>query len=142
MLNISECKLHLVQWVIAYWACYLIGAVPVCVNAFSPGHVIAHCLTHTSCKLIILDAERAARLSSHISQVRTEAGATGVLVVTKKQYDSEKTIRNALKNGQALDWDKVMSDSKYEKSVKHETWKKEPECSFGDDGSIFFTSGT
>lgn len=127
---------------IAYWACYLLGAVPVCVNAFIPGHVIAHCLTNTSCKLIILDAERAARLSSHISQVRTESGATGVLVVVKKQFDDEKTVKSALKKGQALDWDKVIGDHKYDKIAQTQSWQKEPECSFGDDGSIFFTSGT
>lgn len=123
----------------AYWACHLLGAVPVLVNAFVPGHVIAHCLTNTTCKLIVLDAERASRLASHMSKVKTEAGATGVLVVIKKQYDRE-FLKSALKVG--ADWDVVMANPKHTKVATSQSWKKEPDCSWGDDSAIFFTSGT
>ena len=95
---------------ITYWACYLLGAVPVCVNAFVPEHVIAHCVSLTSAKLIVLDAERASLLHSRIAELKRKSGATGALVVIKKKWDSEKVVKGALRGGDVRDWDEVMRE--------------------------------
>ncbi|KAF8318005.1 long-chain-fatty-acid-CoA ligase [Clavulina sp. PMI_390] len=131
------------EWVIAYWAAHLLGAVPVCVNAFSPGPVISHCLTLTTPKVIILDAQRAVRLTSHLADIQAESEATGIFVVIKRSHDGEKTTKAAMKLKDVDDWDKVMGpNTKHEKIATSESWKKESPCEWGDDGSIFFTSGT
>ncbi|KAF8322097.1 long-chain-fatty-acid-CoA ligase [Clavulina sp. PMI_390] len=131
------------EWAITYWAIHLLGAVPVGVNAFSPASVIAHCLTLTTPKVIVLDAERAIRLSSTLPRVKSDCGATGVLVVVKPVYDGEKTVRAALKINGVEDWTKVLGpETKHTKIAKSESWKKEAACTWEDDGSIFFTSGT
>jgi len=129
------------QWIFCYWACHLLGAVPVLVNAFVPAHVVSHCITLTTCKLIVLDAERSVRLTPHITKICTDSGATGVLVVVKKESDEKRGfLKSAFKEGKS--WDDVMNDPKHTKIVASQSWKKEPECNFSDDGSIFFTSGT
>lgn len=88
-----------------------------------------------------MDAERAGRLAPHIPKIRTDSGATGVLVVVKKEFDDQRGfLKSALK--EAKDWDVVMGDPKYAKIVASQSWKKEPECGFADDSAIFFTSGT
>ncbi|KAF8314527.1 acetyl-CoA synthetase-like protein [Clavulina sp. PMI_390] len=121
----------------------LLGAVPVCVNALSPGHVIAHCLTLTTPKLIILDTERTVRLSSHITRVKKECGATGVLVVLKKNFDDEKTAKVALRITGVHDWERAVGKgNKHANIATSESWKEEAPCGWADDGSIFFTSGT
>ncbi|KAF8322099.1 acetyl-CoA synthetase-like protein [Clavulina sp. PMI_390] len=131
------------EWIIAFWACHLLGAVAVCVNAFSPGHVIAHCLTMTTPKVIILDAERAVRLSSHIVQVKTECGATGVLVIAKKGYDDAKRVKIAMQSAGVHDWDKVVGKStRHAKIAFSQSWRKEAPSEWADDATIFFTSGT
>lgn len=62
-----------------------------------------------------------------------------MIVVVKAKQD-EKLLKAALKHGK--EWESVLSDKKYEQIAKSQSWKKEPEASFADDGSIFFTSGT
>jgi hypothetical protein len=139
---IAKCSARIPQqWIFCYWACHLLGAVPVLVNAFVPAHVVSHCITLTTCKLIVLDAERSVLLTPNIAKICTDSGATGVLVVVKKDADEKRGfLKSAFKEGKS--WDDVMNDPKHTKIVASQSWKKEPECNFSDDGSIFFTSGT
>ncbi|KAF8332679.1 long-chain-fatty-acid-CoA ligase [Cantharellus anzutake] len=120
------------EFIISFFACHLLGAVPVLVNAWLLGKTISYCLTHTQCKLIILDSERADRFERYLESTRIEAGASGTLVVRAHEgRGSWKGARN---------WEAVMK--KHAGKEEQKSWLKEPDCEPEDNGYIFFTSGT
>ncbi|KAF8332680.1 long-chain-fatty-acid-CoA ligase [Cantharellus anzutake] len=120
------------EFLISFFACQLLGAVPVLVNAWLSGKTISYCLTHTQCKLIILDSERADRFERHLESTRIEARASGTLVVRAHEgRGSWEGTRN---------WEAVMK--KYAGKGEEKSWLREPECEPEDNGYIFFTSGT
>ncbi|KAG6915675.1 hypothetical protein DXG01_010464 [Tephrocybe rancida] len=58
----------------------LIGAVAVLINAWLPIIPLRFCITHTECKVIILDPERAELLESVAANLKAEARCNGILV--------------------------------------------------------------
>ncbi|KAJ7129707.1 hypothetical protein C8R44DRAFT_777452 [Mycena epipterygia] len=119
------------QYMVAFWACHLIGAVPVLTNAWLPTAALLHCLTNTQCKLIILDSERADRLEPVVKKLTTDAGATGIVVLESHEG------KGRWKGMQP--WETVVKNYKGDarKVLKHDP-KLLPE----DNALIIFTSGT
>ncbi|KAJ8489092.1 hypothetical protein ONZ45_g13711 [Pleurotus djamor] len=70
----------LFHYLVAFWACHLLGAVSVLANAWLPTDPLRYCLEHTECRLILLDPERADLLESVASDIATKAGTQGFLV--------------------------------------------------------------
>ncbi|KAG9050832.1 hypothetical protein FS837_001942 [Tulasnella sp. UAMH 9824] len=130
------------EWVVAWWACQLLGAVAVAINAWLPAHgnpsPLKHCIQHTQCKLLILDAERAEKLQHWICEMSAgfDNKLNGVLVVRHQEVDQRELRKDIWKSMHK--WDQVMGEYK----GSPEEWKKEPECLPEDPCSIFFTSGT
>ncbi|KAH7093941.1 acetyl-CoA synthetase-like protein [Auriculariales sp. MPI-PUGE-AT-0066] len=122
------------EWVIAFWACHLLGAISVSVNGWLPAKPLMHCLTITSAKVIVVDPERAARIAPHLSELR--AGAA-ILVASADGGRPTGRQPPRLHQGMAL-FDAVISQY----HGPPEAWRKEPECAIDDDATIFFTSGT
>jgi acyl-CoA synthetase (AMP-forming)/AMP-acid ligase II len=50
------------EWVVSFWAAASLGAVTVAYNAWWSGRELAHALTHSSPRVVIADAKRAALL--------------------------------------------------------------------------------
>ena len=119
------------EWVVAWWAIHLLGAVPAAVNAWLPLKALHFCILNTECKLVIVDPERANTLERWATHVTAdpETSIQGFLVVRPWEGKGWKGVDG---------WDAVMKSYKGEA----ETWQKEPDCVPEDDAAIFFTSGT
>ncbi|KAJ7233988.1 hypothetical protein C8J57DRAFT_1381414 [Mycena rebaudengoi] len=124
------------EYIVAFWACHLIGAVPVLTNAsvsvWLPTDALHHCLVHTQCKLIMLDPERADRLEAVISKLSAAAGTAGVVVLEshegKGNWNGMQSWDTILKNYRACDPEKIL--------------QRDPEMVPEDNALIMFTSGT
>ncbi|KAJ7056303.1 hypothetical protein C8F01DRAFT_1221005 [Mycena amicta] len=123
--RIAICARNLPEYLVAFWACHLIGAVAVLVNAWLPATPLLYCLTHAQCKVIILDSERVDRLVS----VTQKLGGAKILV-----FERGNGHWKGMKS-----WQSVLDDFKGDpmKIVKQDL-NILPE----DDAVIFFTSGT
>ncbi|KAG8952437.1 hypothetical protein FRC04_004497 [Tulasnella sp. 424] len=130
------------EWVVAWWACQLLGAVAVAINAWLPASgnpsPLQFCIRHTECKLLIIDAERADKLQHWICEMSAgfDNKLKGVLVIRHHEVDQRELRKDIWKSMHK--WDQVMGNYK----GSNEEWKKEPECLPEDYCSIFFTSGT
>ena len=84
------------------------------------------------------------RLATHLAKVCTDSDATGILESLPRRNPMKNVdpSRVPSKKKEGESWDDVMNDPKYTKIVASQSWKKEPECNFSDNGAIFFTSGT
>ncbi|KAF5388021.1 hypothetical protein D9615_000395 [Tricholomella constricta] len=67
----------------------LIGAVSVQVNAWLPLDLLQYCLTHTQCKLVVLDPERADRLELVAHDLSVDGGVNGFLVFESHEGKGE-----------------------------------------------------
>ncbi|TFK44712.1 hypothetical protein BDQ12DRAFT_742029 [Crucibulum laeve] len=83
--RVAICSRNCPDYLVAFWACHLIGAVSVLANAWLPLEPLHHCLAHTDCKLIIVDTERADRIEPLVSKITEEVGTTGFLVFHDRQ---------------------------------------------------------
>ena len=121
------------EWVVAWWAIHLLGAVPAAVNAWLPLKALQFCILNTDCKLVIVDPERANILERWATHVIAdpETSVQGFLVV--RPWEGKREGWKGIES-----WDVVMKSYRGEA----ETWKKEPDCLPEDDAAIFFTSGT
>ncbi|KAF8897515.1 hypothetical protein BD779DRAFT_1608102 [Infundibulicybe gibba] len=79
--RVGICSRNYPEYLVAFWACHLIGAVSVLANAWLPLQALRYCLAHTQCKLIILDPERADLLEPIATNLAAEIGATGFVVL-------------------------------------------------------------
>ena len=121
------------EWIIAFWACQLLGAVSSHINAWLPSKPFVHCLTHISAKVIIVDPERAKVLSPHLGSL---GSGRHVLVA---RADGGVSLAKPLRIPSGMDsMDREMEADKG--SV--DAWRKEPEAQADDNATIFFTSGT
>ncbi|RXW25143.1 hypothetical protein EST38_g700 [Candolleomyces aberdarensis] len=93
--------------------------------------VLRHCLIHTQCKLIIVDAERADRLEPIVSDFAKEAGTTGVLVL-----EAQDGGRGRWKGMRP--WNEVLD----EYTGPLDAITVDPAVVPEDNASILFTSGT
>ncbi|KAF8165363.1 hypothetical protein B0H34DRAFT_688919 [Crassisporium funariophilum] len=129
--RVAICSRNYPEYLVAFWACQLIGAVPALANAWSPLDTLCYCLAHTECKLIIVDPERAETLESIAKKLVREAGSTGLLVLEshegKGTWEGMKT------------WDAAFKDFDGDgRQILHEDPGVTPE----DNATILFTSGT
>lgn len=54
------------EFIATYWAIHLLGAVAAPINSFAEGDTLAFCIRDVSCRVVIVDAERLARLQDFI----------------------------------------------------------------------------
>ncbi|KAJ6625626.1 hypothetical protein B0H10DRAFT_2313378 [Mycena sp. CBHHK59/15] len=122
--RVGICSRNCSQYLVAFWACHLLGAVAVLANAWLPAQPLQHCLVHTQCKLLLLDPERADRLESDIVNLCKAAGTAEVLVFNSQEG---KGIWNGMEcyNSIMNRWNDRSAD-----------WKLLPE----DNATIVFTS--
>ncbi|KAG6811592.1 hypothetical protein H0H92_006715 [Tricholoma furcatifolium] len=124
---------QIISWPSGHARTDLIGAVSTLVNAWLPLEPLRHCLTHTECKLIILDPERADRLEGIADEVKAKAGSTGILVLNA--HEGKGTWKGM------ESWDAVLAGYKGDtRSIV--TGEGEPEILPEDNATILFTSGT
>ncbi|KAL4242044.1 hypothetical protein ABKN59_000589 [Abortiporus biennis] len=130
--RIAICAHNCSDYLVAFWACQLIGAISVHVNAWLPIDPLVHCFSHTSSKIVLVDAERAQRILPAVSNLRS-SGITSFFVID--------TLRENLSSMplEFLDWTIVVNqhhiDPTSSVNVGH---CLTPE----DDAVIMFTSGT
>ncbi|KAG8999745.1 hypothetical protein FRB93_013117 [Tulasnella sp. JGI-2019a] len=129
------------EWLVTFWACQLLGAIAVGVNAWLPIHdgkqsPLTHCITHTTCKIIVVDAERASVLESWVSKGRKKTGLSAVLVIRSQDALEKGRSKTGWKGMQK--WEDVMATYKGETDV----WENEEACTPEDNFAILFTSGT
>ncbi|KAJ7228678.1 hypothetical protein GGX14DRAFT_414247 [Mycena pura] len=125
--RVGICSRNYPEYLVAFWACHLIGAVAVLANAWLPSPQLVHCLSKTQCKLIILDAERADLLQPVVKKLIAEAGATGILV-----FEDGKGPWKGMQT-----WGNAFRDYKGDpKNITKQDFKLVPE----DNATIFFTS--
>ncbi|KAA1466482.1 acetyl-CoA synthetase-like protein [Dentipellis sp. KUC8613] len=125
------CSRNYPDYIVAFWACHLIGAVAVLVNAWLPLEPTKHCLLGTQCKLVIVDTQRADLLEGHSSAIRKAVGTTGFLVWEhhegKGKWDDMQLWSDALASFNG-DPRQVLRD--------------DPGLVPEDNATIIFTSGT
>ncbi|KAK7695997.1 hypothetical protein QCA50_000637 [Cerrena zonata] len=130
--RVSICSRNLPEYLIAFWACHLLGAVSVLVNAWLPSEPLLHCLIHTGGKLIILDTERADRILPAVTNLQTN-GVAGFLVLDSPVlHDRWKTYYQL--------WEDVLS--RYEGNGSDHILADDPHITPEDNATIIFTSGT
>jgi len=140
--RVSSCSVAIamrncVEWIVAFWACHLVGAVSVQVNGWLPSQPFLYSITHTNSKVIIVDPERAARLAPHIEKL---APATAILIAAAdgggdSSHDASPPVE--LHPGmQSL----ATVLSAYTGNL--DSWDCIPAPSLDDNATIFFTSGT
>ncbi|GJE84159.1 acyl--CoA ligase [Phanerochaete sordida] len=71
--RVGICARNLPDYLVAFWACHILGAVSVLVNAWLPAEPLVHCVSHTGCKLLLLDSERADRIVPAVSSSKWES---------------------------------------------------------------------
>jgi len=129
--RVAICSRNYPEYLVAFWASQLIGAVSTFVNAWATLDVVLYCLVHTESKLIIVDAERADQLEPAVKKLVVAAKSTGIIVLESQEgkgtWEGMATWEDALKN--------FKNDGKYISSL-------DPGLAPEDDATIFFTSGT
>ncbi|KIK06727.1 hypothetical protein K443DRAFT_88918 [Laccaria amethystina LaAM-08-1] len=129
--RVAICSRNYPEYLVAFWACHLIGAVSVLANAWSPLDTLVYCLTHTQCKLIIVDSERADRLEPITSKLAREAQTNSFLVIESHEGKGEWAGMKT--------WDAVFDAYKGDtQTILNEDFEILPE----DNAAILFTSGT
>ncbi|KAJ3865458.1 hypothetical protein EV359DRAFT_38801 [Lentinula novae-zelandiae] len=127
--KIGICSRNCVEWLVGFWASQMLGAVFVGINAWLPLDPLKFCISHTDCKLVILDAERAEKLEPIVDELYAVQKIIGMLVVNpqegKGQWRRMEIFEKALQSSTAG------SAPLEEESVSAE-----------DEALIMFTSGT
>ncbi|KAL1759440.1 hypothetical protein FB107DRAFT_205000 [Schizophyllum commune] len=68
-----------IEYMNAFWACHMLGAVAVLVNAWLPIEPLSYCITHTQCRVVICDPERSAVIQPVVDDLAA-SGVAGFLV--------------------------------------------------------------
>lgn len=125
----------------AFWACQLLGAVCVALNAWMPVRgtqdgkfgALPYCIALAECKLLIVDAERADALEEWIGRGPKKTGVHSVLIIRSKDGKTKTRQWTGMKR-----WEDAMDAY----TGPTDIWRKEPDPRPEDDCVIFFTSGT
>ncbi|KAJ3803041.1 hypothetical protein GGU11DRAFT_671694 [Lentinula aff. detonsa] len=124
--KIGICSRNCVEWLVGFWASQILGAVFVGINAWLPLDPLTFCISHTDCKLVIVDAERAEKLEPIVDKLYAGQKVVGILVVNpqegKGQWRRMEILDKALERSGSVP---------PEESVLAE-----------DEALIMFTSGT
>ncbi|KAF8829808.1 hypothetical protein HHX47_DHR2000316 [Lentinula edodes] len=118
------------DFLVAFWACHLIGAVSVLVNAWLPAEPLRHCLVQTQCALVIIDPERADRLVSFVHELKLR-GVKGVLVLEGHEGKGSWPGMQ--------DWLTIFQNYK---GNYQNVLQQDPQILPEDNATIIFTSGT
>ncbi|KAK0454805.1 hypothetical protein EV421DRAFT_1943272 [Armillaria borealis] len=130
--RICICSRNCSEFTINWWACHLLGAVPVLVNAWLPLEPLKYCIIHTQCRLLLIDSERAAVLEPVLTAMCSEIGVTGVLVL-------DALCDASLRKGMERYHDVVNDFVGHWRNVLDERY---PAIHPEDNAAIMFTSGT
>jgi acyl-CoA synthetase (AMP-forming)/AMP-acid ligase II len=114
------------EYVILFWACALLGAVPALINPWLTDNQLLSCVAKAECKVHIVDPERADRFETLMS------GDSNVKFIVARSHEG-KGCWNKMKN-----WNTVFRGF----NVISQGWELESACNLEDDCVILFTSGT
>ncbi|KAI0036751.1 acetyl-CoA synthetase-like protein [Vararia minispora EC-137] len=78
--RVSIVSRNTADYLLTFWACHLIGAVPVLVNAWLPLEPTFHCIVKAGSKLVIMDGQRADSLEGAIQSIKAKIGTEAFLV--------------------------------------------------------------
>ncbi|KAF8900517.1 long-chain-fatty-acid-CoA ligase [Mucidula mucida] len=115
------------EYLTIFWACHLIGAVVVLVNAWLPIEPLKFCVIHTQCRLLVVDAERAELLAPIVDSITTEASGTGVLILRPTSIPAGMESYH---------------DAVEKHTASHDVLNGYPTIAPEDNCAIMFTSGT
>lgn len=144
------------EFISTYWGIHLLGAVAVPVNSFAEGDVLAFCIRDVNCRVVVVDAERLAKLQDFIAslfdyevedtfnQNRTRP-LDGIVVLPRdgarrvEEKDKHWLKSEAYKAGRLFDFEELQNGNR-EVAVKRGV----PKVQIGpeDNATILFTSGT
>ncbi|KAI0092719.1 hypothetical protein BDY19DRAFT_501652 [Irpex rosettiformis] len=127
--RVAICARNIPEYLVAWWACHLLGAVAVLVNAWLPLEPLVHCVKTTGAKLLLLDEERANCLHPAADAVRS-TGVSSVIVFSNAPATKWSGFER---------WKDVLSaDGGDPRTIVTRDLKMDPE----DNATIIFTSGT
>ncbi|KAJ3972171.1 hypothetical protein EV361DRAFT_907039 [Lentinula raphanica] len=129
--RVAICSRNYPEYLVLFWACHLIGAVSVLVNAWLPIEPLKHCLCQTTCSLIFVDSERATLLSPVVNEIKSKAGTKAFLVI-------ETQDANLSRFGMER-WTTRFED--YQGDTQ-QVLTEDPQIEPEDNATILFTSGT
>ncbi|KAJ3998753.1 hypothetical protein F5050DRAFT_1566486 [Lentinula boryana] len=130
--RVAICSRNCIEYLVAFWACHLIGAVAVMVNAWLPTNLLEFCIMYTDSKVLFLDAERANVLEQTIAKVVEHNAVTAVLVFCV--HEGKGAWQGMSSWSEILDRNNGIATN----SILQETCAILPE----DNATIYFTSGT
>ncbi|KAE9407012.1 acetyl-CoA synthetase-like protein [Gymnopus androsaceus JB14] len=129
--RVALCSRNYPEYLVLFWACHLIGAVVVLVNAWLPLEPLKHCLSRTTCTLVFVDPERADKLSPNVANLKSSTGLKAFVVIEahegKGPWPGMET------------WSSLIDGYKgdVQRMLKHD-----PQIIPEDNATIIFTSGT
>ncbi|MDZ4373806.1 MAG: class I adenylate-forming enzyme family protein [Phenylobacterium sp.] len=114
---------NLPEWSVCAWAALACGAILVPLNAWEPGETLAQMLSDSGARVLVADAERAARLAPHLDTL------PGLSVLVTRGQDGGRRLEDHI--GAVGDYGALDP-------------KPLPDSGAGpdDDATIFYTSGT
>ncbi|TFY78612.1 hypothetical protein EWM64_g5401 [Hericium alpestre] len=122
------CSKNCAGFVIAFWACHLLGAVSVFVNPWLPAEQIVRCFIQVQCKLGVVDPASASALERHTETIIRQAGTAGFLV-----FDDHQNLGR---------WDGIKPWGEAMSAYSEKEELDDPMMVPEDNASIIFTSGT
>ncbi|KAF5321358.1 hypothetical protein D9619_001100 [Psilocybe cf. subviscida] len=129
--RVAICARNYPEYIVAFWATHLLGAISALPNAWSPLLTLQHCIVHTEAKLIIVDSARADVLEPVAPTLLAEAGASAILVI--EPQEGKGVWQSMTSWGDAL--------AAY-KGDPRSVLSRDPAIVAEDDATILFTSGT
>jgi long-chain acyl-CoA synthetase len=142
---------NLPEWVMAFWATTVAGAIVVPLNAWWSGEELRYGLSDSGSKIAFVDQERAARLRPHIGDLegfttlivadehRTSAAAPSATAPTTPPATSPTLIESSSANAAPVaEWPFALALGDVDGSASPPDLTLDPE----DDATIFYTSGT
>lgn len=132
------------EFIVSVWAIQLVGAIGTYINAWLPANALQHCISITKPTVLIVDPERADRLSGHIlSEIKSKVQLRKVLVVRPRDISGSAGADPHDKHWRWR-WTGMASltDELAAYSGPPDAWRASPDPLPDDDATIFFTSGT
>lgn len=120
--RVAICMRNYPEWVIAYWASILLGAIVVPVNAWGSGSEMAYVLDHSGSKIAVADGERIERLAPYVEQI-------GMRTLIAARMDTSD-------NANVFSFDALVADYQDAQLLP------DPCLLPDDDATIIYTSGT
>ena len=114
------------EYIISFWACALLGAVPTLINPCLSDKQLLSCVAKTGCSVHIVDPERA---DSFETLNMGDHRPNFIVARSSEGKGSWMGMKN---------WNTVFTGS----MATSQSWQLEPECGPDDDCALMFTSGT